>query len=116
MSLPRSFVRKDSYWGDAINSLFLRPPYRAPHPGFDAREEVVLEEKENTVEEYDDSPDPVKPAEKHVRYRYTIDVDELEYAVLMRIVMKYGTGAGYGGSTPVGLRVALADAEIRSVN
>lgn len=30
MSLSEPFIKKDSYWADAINSLMLRPPYRAP--------------------------------------------------------------------------------------
>lgn len=49
-----------------------------------------------------------------IKYRYTIDVDELEYARLMQLVMKYGTGTGEGGSTPITLRIALADAKVRA--
>lgn len=47
-------------------------------------------------------------------YRYTIDVDELGYAELMRMVMRYGSGASPEGmSTAVTTRLALANAEIR---
>lgn len=52
--------------------------------------------------------------QKPLRYRYTIDLNELEYACLMQIVMKYGTGTGEGGSSPVTLRIALADAKVRT--
>ena len=48
-----------------------------------------------------------------LHYRYAIDMGELEYATLMQIVMKYGTGAGEGVSTPVTLRIALAEAKVR---
>lgn len=48
-----------------------------------------------------------------LHYRYTIDVDELGYAQLMQLVMKYGSGTGHGGSTSVTTRIALAEAGIR---
>jgi hypothetical protein len=51
---------------------------------------------------------------KPLHYRYTIDVNELDYARLMQLVMKFGTGTGEGGSTPTTLRIALADAQIRT--
>lgn len=46
-----------------------------------------------------------------LHYRYTIDLDELGYAELMQLVMKYGTGEG--GSTATTTRIALADAQVR---
>jgi len=51
-----------------------------------------------------------------LHYRYTIDVDERGYAQLMQLVMKYGTGTGEGGSTSIDLRMAMADAQVRTAN
>lgn len=53
--------------------------------------------------------------DKRHHYRYTIDVDELGYAEIMQLVMKYGTGTGAGGSggTAITTRLALAEAQIR---
>lgn len=47
-------------------------------------------------------------------YIYTVEVTEKELLELMQLVMKYGTGTGYGdGSLSIGARVALADATKR---
>lgn len=48
-----------------------------------------------------------------LHYRYTIDLDELGYAELLRLVMKYGTGTGHGAGTAITTRIALAEAQIR---
>jgi hypothetical protein len=59
---------------------------------------------------------PREPAAKAVpQFKYVITLQEHEYAKLMQLVMKYGTGTGEGISTPVDLRIALADAEVSRV-
>jgi hypothetical protein len=56
-------------------------------------------------------------SDKHIHhYRYTIDVSELGYAELMKLVMRYGTGTGEGGSTSVDLRRDIAMATPRTIH
>lgn len=56
------------------------------------------------------------PAEvdKELRYHYTygIELDGNAYAELLALVMRYGTGAGEGGSTSSRLRRALVAASV----
>jgi len=56
--------------------------------------------------------DPVPAVRAPRQFKYTLVLQEHEYAKLMQLVMKYGTGTGEGISTPVDLRIALADAEV----